>query len=84
MQNDSGKNASSARRLFAVIRFMVQGALLIAALADITRRPAEEINGDKRRWFAFIFTPFIGPIGYLMFGRKHEQAEIPAKTETVV
>ena len=68
----------------AVIQFMVQGALLIMALADITRRPAEEINGDKRRWFAFLFTPYIGPISYLMFGRKHEQAEIPAKPPETV
>jgi ABC-type cobalt transport system substrate-binding protein len=75
-----GKSVSSTRRLFAVIRFIVQGALLLAALADIAQRPAEEINGDKRRWFAFLFTPFIGPIGYLIFGRKQAQAEIPATT----
>ncbi len=84
MQNDPGKNVSNARRVMAVIQFMIQTGLLLAALADITRRPAEEINGDKRRWFAFLFTPYIGPIGYLMFGRKHEHAEIPAKTPETV
>ncbi len=84
MQMNPGRSVSSIRRIMAVIQFMIQAALLLTALADITRRPAEEINGDKRRWFAFLFTPYIGPISYLMFGRKHEQAEIPAKTETVV
>ncbi len=84
MHTNPGRDVSSARRFMAVVQFMIQGALLLMALADITRRPAEEINGDKRRWFAFLFTPYIGPISYLMFGRKHELAEIPAKTPETV
>ena len=47
-------------------------ALLAAALADIYRRPAEEIRGSKRLWSLVAFANFmgIGPIAYFLFGRK--------------
>jgi len=55
-----------------VVRGIVQFALLVAALADIHRRPAEEINGSKWLWRAVAFANFmgIGPIAYFLFGRK--------------
>jgi len=45
--------------------------LLAAALADIHRRPAEEINGIKWLWSAVALVTFmgIGPIAYFLFGR---------------
>ena len=55
-----------------VLRGIVQFALLAAALADIHRRPAEEINGSKWLWSVGAFANFmsIGPITYFVFGRK--------------
>jgi phospholipase D-like protein len=53
-----------------MISGIVQFALLIAALADIWRRPKEEIRGDKRLWTAVSFVNFIGPISYFIFGRR--------------
>ena len=55
-----------------VLRGVVQMALLAAALADIYRRPAEEIRGSKRLWSLVAFANFmgIGPIAYFAFGRK--------------
>jgi hypothetical protein len=55
-----------------VVRGIVQFALLAAALVDIHRRPAEEINGSKWLWRAVAFANFmgIGPIAYFLFGRK--------------
>jgi Phospholipase_D-nuclease N-terminal len=55
-----------------VIRGIVQFALLAAALADIHRRPAEEIRGSKWLWRAVALVNFmgIGPIAYFLFGRK--------------
>ncbi len=44
--------------------------LLVAALRDLRRRPAEEINGSKRMWFAISFVNIIGPLAYFGFGRK--------------
>ncbi len=51
---------------------VVQFALLAGALADIRRRPAEEIRGTKWLWSAAAFVNFmgIGPITYFAFGRK--------------
>ena len=55
-----------------VLRGIVQFVLLAAALADIHRRPAEEINGSKWLWSAVALVNFmgIGPIAYFAFGRK--------------
>jgi Phospholipase_D-nuclease N-terminal len=47
-----------------------QNALLAAALIDLRRRPAEQINGSKRLWAALSFINFGGPIAYFVFGRK--------------
>jgi hypothetical protein len=41
--------------------------LLIAALIDLRRRPAEEIPGNKLLWTAAAFVNFIGPISYFVF-----------------
>lgn len=48
----------------------VQISLLLTALADIYRRPAEEIRGSKWAWIAASFVNFVGPISYFLFGRK--------------
>ena len=55
-----------------VLRGIVQFALLVAALSDIYRRPAEEIHGSKWLCSAVSFINFmgIGPITYFLFGRK--------------
>jgi hypothetical protein len=48
----------------------VQVSLCVAALVDLHRRPAGEINGRKAVWTAAAFVNFIGPIAYFAFGRK--------------
>jgi hypothetical protein len=48
----------------------VQIGLLIAALIDIHRRPAEQVRGSKWVWTAVSFINFAGPISYFAFGRK--------------
>jgi hypothetical protein len=56
-----------------VLRGIFQVALLEAALADIYRRPVEEIRGRKWLWSVVALVNFmgIGPIAYFAFGRKH-------------
>lgn len=53
-----------------ILSSTVQIGLLLAALVDIRRRPAEEIRGNKWVWTAASFVNFIGPISYFVFGRK--------------
>jgi hypothetical protein len=52
---------------------MVQITLLAAALLDIRRRPAEQINGTKRMWTLISFINYVGPIAYFLFGRKRAE-----------
>jgi hypothetical protein len=57
------------RRAIIVIG-VVQNALLAAALIDLRRRPAEQINGSRRLWVAASLLSWVGPISYFVFGRK--------------
>jgi hypothetical protein len=61
---------SSTQRALVVVAGTVQLSLLFAALRDLRRRPADQINGSKRRWVALSFVNFVGPISYFVFGRK--------------
>lgn len=47
-----------------------QLGLLVAALWDLSRRPAAEINGKKSLWAAASLVSFVGPIAYFCRGRK--------------
>jgi Phospholipase_D-nuclease N-terminal len=49
---------------------IVQNALLAAALIDIKRRPARDINGSKGLWAALSFINFVGPVVYYFVGRR--------------
>jgi flagellar biosynthesis/type III secretory pathway M-ring protein FliF/YscJ len=53
-----------------VLMGVIQVALLAAALIDIRRRSADELNGSKRLWTLAAFVNFIGPLAYFIFGRK--------------
>jgi hypothetical protein len=57
------------RRLITVLG-VVEGVLLVAALVDIKRRPADQIKGSKRMWTALAFVNIIGPIAYFTIGRR--------------
>jgi hypothetical protein len=72
------KEYSTTSRVTIVIIGLVQITLLVAALWDIRRRPAESINGSKKMWFALAFVNFVGPITYFLFGRKQGAQLIPA------
>lgn len=49
----------------------VELSLLVAALVDLKRRPAEQVRGRKALWAVVSFVNFVGPISYFAFGRKH-------------
>ena len=52
---------------------LVQIVLLIAALVDLRRRPAGQINGNKKLWTLAAFINFVGPVAYFVFGRKRSE-----------
>ena len=49
---------------------IVELGLKVAALADLRRRPADEIRGPKALWVALLFVNFVGPVAYFAVGRK--------------
>jgi phospholipase D-like protein len=61
---------SSGQRGAIVAVGAVQVGLLVAALRDLWRRPADQINGSKLVWLPICFVNFFGPLAYFRFGRK--------------
>jgi hypothetical protein len=68
--NKRWSELSIGHRRGIVLSGVVQVALLITALVDIWQRPKEEIRGSKRLWTALSFVNFVGPVSYLLFGRR--------------
>lgn len=74
------QDLSTTGRTAIVIAGLVQVGLLGAALADIRRRGADQLNGPRGLWTAVSFVNFVGPITYFVFGRRNS-AETRALTE---
>ncbi len=70
MTRKSWSDLTSRQRMSAAIGITVQVLLLAAAQWDISRRPADRINGPKRLWRAVTLINFLGPIAYFVFGIK--------------
>ena len=61
---------SRAQRRSIVVATVVQLSLLVAALLDLRRRPEADIRGSKRAWTAGVFVNWIGPVAYVVYGRR--------------
>jgi len=49
----------------------LQMALLASAVIDLVRRPSERVRGGRKwPWIPVLLVNFIGPIVYLLFGRR--------------
>jgi hypothetical protein len=70
MKKKTWKEMPPAARAGTVLIGIAQMALMVAAQRDITKRPAELINGPKAAWRMAALINFIGPMGYFIFGRK--------------
>lgn len=73
MTKTQWSDLSPQKQLAIAVTGLVQVALLILALADIRRRPAEQINGNKKLWALVAFINFVGPLAYFVFGRKKSE-----------
>lgn len=40
------------------------------AVVDLVRRPREQVRGPKALWFAANVVQPVGPVAYLLFGRR--------------
>lgn len=64
------QDMTHSQKIGIILMSLLQFALLGAALRDIRRRPAEQINGSKQLWTLAVFVNFVGPLAYFIFGRK--------------
>lgn len=64
------KEMSPAARTGFVVVGIAQMGMMLAAQRDISKRPAEQINGPKAAWRMAALINFIGPMGYFVLGRK--------------
>jgi hypothetical protein len=66
------RDLTPRQRQGIVIRGTLQLGLLGAALNDLRRRPATELNGPKVLWVAVTCVNYlgIGPLVYFLFGRR--------------
>lgn len=68
------KKPSAFKVMRGLGRGIINLGLTMWAVNDIRHRPAEEIKGQRKVWMIAAFAPPIGPIAYLVFGRKREAA----------
>jgi hypothetical protein len=68
------QDLSPATKTRITVQGMVQGLinllLIIWAIRDLRRRPASQINGNKKVWTLVAFATPVGPMIYFLFGRK--------------
>jgi hypothetical protein len=69
-KNKKWSELPTSARIGVVLMGMIQLSLMMAALMDIRKRPAEQINGSKKMWTILAFVNWIGPIAYFVKGRK--------------
>ena len=61
---------STTQQALIILLGFLQISLFAAAVYDIFKRPADQINRPKPFWFAVSLVNYIGPIAYFLFGRK--------------
>ena len=70
MAHKKWRDMSTAQKTRIVLQPLVHLGLLAAVLLDIRRRAPNRIRGSKRLWRIAAFVQPIGPISYVLFGRK--------------
>jgi hypothetical protein len=68
---------SGRTRGLLITAAVVEGALKVAALIDMKRRPASQIRGPKWLWAAVVTvvsSAGVVPIAYFVFGRRRPQS----------
>jgi hypothetical protein len=76
-QRKAWKDLSPWQRVSIFVGISIQISLLVSALVDIRRRPAEQIRGPKLLWAMASFINFVGPVSYFAFGRKPAPQQLP-------
>jgi hypothetical protein len=66
----SWDDLSPRQRTAIVVGATVELVLTAVALTDLARRPAAQVRGPKALWAIGCFVQPVGPVAYLMLGRR--------------
>lgn len=77
MSQASWRDLSPAYRRTIIVAGTVQISLAAAAWTDLVRRRRELVRGPKPLWAAVIAINFVGPVAYLVFGRRPAEPAVP-------
>lgn len=68
---------SSRQRALLLAAAAAELSLKVAALVDMSRRPASQIRGPKFAWRAAMAVNTLGPVAYFTIGRKRIRPRQP-------
>lgn len=61
---------SAGQQRWVLVQGAIQTVLLLVAAVDLLRRPSEQVRGHKIWWAAGLLVQPVGPIAYLLRGRR--------------
>ena len=61
---------TTPQRAGVVVAAVAEIVLTSVALADLSRRPSAQVRGFKRIWALVCVVQPVGPLAYLLFGRR--------------
>jgi hypothetical protein len=76
-QKKKWSELSSRQQTAILVLGSIEVALTATALADLMRRPSDQVRGDKRLWALGVFVQPFGPIAYLAWGARGGRALEP-------
>ena len=70
MEKRKWDDLSSGQKTAILVAASVELALTATALVDLARRPRAQVRGPKPLWALGCFVQPVGPIAYLVWGRR--------------
>lgn len=70
METKKWDDLSSGQKTAILVAASVELALTATALVDLARRPRAQVRGPKPLWALGCFVQPVGPIAYLVWGRR--------------
>ena len=70
MRNKKWDELSDGQKAAVLVGASVELALTATALVDLARRPRAQVRGPKPLWVLGCFVQPVGPIAYLICGRR--------------
>lgn len=70
MERRKWDDLTTPQRTFVIAGAAVEVILTGIALTDLARRPSAQVRGPKLLWAAGCFVQPVGPVAYLLLGRR--------------